>query len=39
MGSLSDPIIDFRESQPEGLHLLSQGEVTHFLKVPSEALD
>jgi hypothetical protein len=22
------------ESQPKGLHLLSQGDVTYFLKVP-----
>jgi hypothetical protein len=30
----SYPVIDFWESQSEGLHLLSQGEVTYFLMVP-----
>jgi hypothetical protein len=37
--SLLDTVIDFWESQPEGLHLLSQGEVTYFFDVSPYALD
>jgi hypothetical protein len=33
MGSLFYPVIDFQESQPKALHLVSQGEVPYFLKV------
>jgi hypothetical protein len=37
--SLPEPVIDFRESPPKSLHLLSQGEVTYFFEVPSYTLD
>jgi hypothetical protein len=37
--SLPDPVFDLYMSQPEGLYLLPQGEVTYFLNDPSYALD
>jgi hypothetical protein len=38
-GSLSLTQSLIFESQIKGLYLLSQGEVTYFLKVPWQALD
>jgi hypothetical protein len=38
-GSLSLTQLLIFESQPKGLYLLSHGEVTYFLKVPSQTID
>jgi hypothetical protein len=39
VGSLSLTQSLIFESQPEGLHLLSQGEVTYFFKISLQTLD